>query len=58
MFANPGDDGSLWTAIIEKAFAKYHGNYAHIEGGEPFRAVKTMTGAPYMTYSHKDHTPD
>ena len=58
MFANPGDDGSLWTAILEKAFAKYHGNYAHIEGGEPFRAVKTMTGAPYMTYSHKDHTPD
>ena len=22
-----GDDGSIWGMILEKAFAKYHGNY-------------------------------
>ena len=30
MFSSPGYDGSIWTAILEKAFAKYHGNYNHI----------------------------
>ena len=26
-------DGSLWGPILEKAFAKYHGNYHHLIGG-------------------------
>lgn len=28
-----GDDSSLWGPLIEKAFAKYWGNYGHIVGG-------------------------
>ena len=28
-----GADGSLWGPILEKAFAKYHGNWKHTEGG-------------------------
>jgi len=35
LFSHPGKDHSIWTAILEKAFAKYHGNFAHIEGGCP-----------------------
>ena len=30
-----GKDGSLWGPILEKAFAKYHGNYLHTVGGAP-----------------------
>ena len=31
--AKIGADGSLWGPILEKAFAKYHGNWKHTEGG-------------------------
>ena len=53
LFSNPGNDGSMWTAVLEKAFAKYHGNYKHIEGGEANVAVRTMTGAPFEIYEHR-----
>jgi len=43
----------MWTAVLEKAFAKYHGNYKHIVGGDPGFAVRTMTGAPVDLYSHR-----
>ena len=43
----------MWTAVIEKAFAKYHGNYKHIVAGDPGFAVRTMTGAPVDLYIHK-----
>ena len=39
-------DGSLWGPILEKAFAKFHGNLLHIEGGVPAMATKTLYGAP------------
>ena len=43
----------MWTAVLEKAFAKYHGNYKHIEAGLPIFAVRTMTGAPFEVYDHR-----
>jgi hypothetical protein len=49
-----GNDGSLWNTIIEKAFAKFHGNYAHIEGGDPGKAVQVLTGGPVVNYDHKE----
>ena len=54
VFSNPGVDGSMWTAVLEKAFAKYHGNYKHIVGGDPGIGIRTMTGAPFDRYEHKD----
>ena len=35
LFAGVRGDKSLWGAIIEKAFAKFHGNYMHTVGGWP-----------------------
>ena len=46
-FAKIGDDGSLWGPIIEKAFAKFHGNYARIEAGDPSDGVSSLNGSPY-----------
>lgn len=54
MFAHLGDDTSLWGAILEKAFAKYHGNYSRIEGGDPGRAVSTLNGGPFETINHQE----
>jgi hypothetical protein len=34
VFANFGQDGnSLWGPLLEKAFAKFHGNYSFLIGG-------------------------
>lgn len=42
VFANQGADGSMWGALLEKAFAKYWGNYSHIVGGQSSAAIMTM----------------
>ena len=55
LFAHVGYDSALWGPIIEKGFAKYHGNYQHIIGGLPQFAVRTLTGAPYETWWHTHH---
>ena len=54
VFTEISDDGSLWGPILEKAFAKRYGNYEHIVGGLPTEAVRTLTGAPYQTFTHDD----
>ena len=51
-----GLDGSLWGAILEKAFAKYHGNYEHTVGGNPAMSLRTLYGAPEKYIMHKDST--
>ena len=33
IYGHIGRDGSIWSALLEKALAKYYGNYARIEGG-------------------------
>ena len=56
LFAKPGDDSSLWVVILEKAFAKYYGNYKHIHGGLPELAIRTMTGGPFHKYHNYEFT--
>lgn len=43
-FARASKDGAMWPLFLEKAFAKNHGNYLHIEGGSMSVAVNTLTG--------------
>jgi len=52
LFAAVSEDKGLWGPIIEKAFAKYHGNYEHIIGGSPNYAVRTLSGAPFYSIYH------
>ena len=56
--AKVGTDGSLWPTILEKAFAKYHGNYSHMVGGDPQMAVKTLYGAPAKFFDNSKNTAD
>ena len=37
--------GELWPAILEKAMAAMYGNYASLDGGNPYVALKCLTGA-------------
>lgn len=38
MFAKISDDKAMWMPILEKAFAKFNGNYLHTEAGHPATA--------------------
>lgn len=53
-----GEQGSLWVPLMEKAFAKYHGNYLNIVGGDPADSLRTMNNSPLEYYGHKDRDVD
>ena len=52
LFAQIGSDNALWGAILEKAIAKYVGNYWHFNTGQNFDAVAFFNGSPYYYLSH------
>ena len=56
MFANVGDDGSLWGPIIEKAFAKFHGNYARLDYGDATHGISTLNGSPHKKIETSDES--
>ena len=58
LFAHVGDDKGIWALILEKAFAKYHGNYQHIIAGNPVYSARTLSGAPYTSAWHSTITAD
>ena len=44
-FAKSGATGETWVPLIEKAYAKHHGNYSHLLGGQESDAVEDLTGS-------------
>jgi calpain-15 len=50
LYNKPSKDNGIWPLIYEKAFAKLHGNFAHIEGGDTRMGVKYLNGSPYEQY--------
>jgi hypothetical protein len=43
-FAQCVDDNETWLPLLEKAFAKAHGDYSAIEGGFVGEAIEDLTG--------------
>lgn len=57
VFAKVGDDNALWGPLVEKAFAKFHGNYQHIISGRSIDGLRELTGAPYQRIRHDERNP-
>ncbi|OAX81293.1 hypothetical protein ACJ72_04370 [Emergomyces africanus] len=43
-FAQCSDDNETWLPLLEKAYAKTHGDYSSIEGGFVGEAIEDLTG--------------
>ena len=48
--ARPTSQGAWWPVLLEKAFAKLNLNYANLEGGHPYEAMRILTGHPVMQF--------
>lgn len=45
-YAKQGDNGELWPAVVEKAWAQHNGGYDKIDGGNPGEMLEALTGKP------------
>ncbi len=49
VFAQLDDDGkAIWGAVVEKAYAKVHGNYLKLESGNIINSIRILTGSPVL----------
>ncbi|KAF9529607.1 hypothetical protein CPB83DRAFT_852411 [Crepidotus variabilis] len=53
-FAKSGTAGETWVPLIEKAYAKLHGNYSHLEGGVTCEGIQDLTGGVSTMLQRKD----
>ena len=49
MFSS-ANENELWVLILEKAWAKLHGSYERIIGGQAHQTLRDLTGAPGFEY--------
>jgi len=56
LYAKVGRDKSVWSPLYEKAFAKFHGSYEALVGGNPEKALNTIYGAPGVMINAKKIT--
>ncbi|XP_069982093.1 calpain-A-like [Penaeus vannamei] len=54
MFARSADPSEFWVALVEKAYAKLHGTYEALEGGQSMDAMVDLTGGLAERYDMGD----
>ena len=45
------EPNELWVAVVEKTYAKLHGSYVAISGGDPAVAMSDLTGFPTVSFN-------
>lgn len=56
IFARCRSSAGYWVQIVEKAYAKLHGSYASLSGGNTAEALHDLTGRPVFDFNLE--TPD
>jgi hypothetical protein len=54
--ARPSSQGAWWLVVLEKAYAKLNLNYANLDGGLQYEAMRALTGQPIIFYETKSQT--
>ncbi|KIO31183.1 hypothetical protein M407DRAFT_241888 [Tulasnella calospora MUT 4182] len=54
LFARSATDNETWVPLLEKAYAKLHGDYESIDGGWTAEGIEDLTGAVSTTIYLKD----
>ncbi|OMJ87011.1 hypothetical protein SteCoe_11338 [Stentor coeruleus] len=48
------ESNEIWILILEKVYAKVHGNYYMLKGGNVSEGLIDLTGCPTLSYNFKD----
>ena len=48
------DKKTIWGPVLEKAYAKLIGNYNRLAGGFLENGIRSLTGAPILSYATAD----
>lgn len=51
--ARPSPQGAWWLVLLEKAYAKLNLNYANLDGGMQYEAMRALTGQPVVVFATK-----
>lgn len=60
LYARANEGRETWVLLLEKAFAKLHGTYKAIEGGDPLHSGMALlgTGGGISVHGTQDFTED